>query len=90
MSVLDFITHFNYSFFITSSKNTIKEMAAKSDAAAKMVAEADDELGSVAGGAGSDPENGDCGGMFEVCRAGFMLLDKDRNIGLAATVNLRF
>ena len=49
-----------------------KERAEKSEAAEKIVAEADDELGAVAGGAGDDtPENG-CGVLHtlrDLCRS---------------------
>ena len=58
--------------------NALKERAEKSDAAAAAItAEPDRVLDAVAAGREDAPENDDCGGMFDVCKCGFMLAEKD-------------
>ena len=59
-------------------EKALKERAEKTAAVTeKIMAESDAALEAVAGGEGGRLGKDDCGGMFDVCRAGFMLVERE-------------
>ena len=59
-------------------EKALKERAERTAAVTeKIIVESDAVLTAVAGGEGGSLGKDDCGGMFDVCKAGFMLMERE-------------